>query len=217
MTEWTCGEKKQSSGPSSEPDTLATPRSSKSSGHREEVDSMGVTYRYLAVLKPIEDWLTQVKNAGERVFEADDVPEPMTGDSKAERLVGGKETVLVVEDEQFVLNWAIEALQLLGYTALWAQDPREAINISHTHAGPIHLLVTDVVMPRIDGRSLYERLLESRPEMKVVYMSGYASSLLEHYNVATGDPHFLQKPFALEDLAQKIREALGGPKKAQQR
>ena len=176
---------------------------------------MGVAYRRLAVLEAIEDWLMHAKNANVCLLEPDGVPEHKTGDSMAERLIGGKEIVLVVEDEQFVLNWAREALQLLGYTVLSAQDPRDAVTISQTYAGPIHLLLTDVVLPRIDGRSLYERLLESRPGMKVIFMSGYTSSLLEHYNVAMADPHFLQKPFALESLAKKIREALTESEKAQ--
>ncbi len=215
MTEWYFRGEKDSLGPSSDPDTLAAPGDAESSAHREEVDSMGITSRHLAVLEAVDEGLMQVRSANVCRLKVDDVPEHMTGDSRAEPLIGGKETVLVVEDEQIVLNWAQEALQLLGYTALSAKDPRDAVTISRMHAGPIHLLLTDVVLPRIDGRSLYERLLESRPGMKVIYMSGYASGLLEHYSVAIGDPHFLQKPFALESLAKKIREALAESERAQ--
>lgn len=215
MTEWYSRGEKDSLGPSSDPDTLAAPGDSESSAQREEVDSMGVTSRHLSMLETVDEGLMQVRSANVCLSKVDDVPERKTGDSKAEPLIGGKETVLVVEDEQIVLNWAQEALQLLGYTALSAQDPRDAVTISRMHAGPIDLLLTDVVLPGIDGRSLYERLLESRPGVKVIYMSGYASGLLEHYNVAIADPHFLQKPFALESLAKKIREALAESEKAQ--
>jgi two-component system, cell cycle sensor histidine kinase and response regulator CckA len=215
MTERSFRGEKDSSGPSSDPDTLAAPGEARSSANREEVDSMGVTCRHISANETVVGELRQGTSVSVCLPGGIDVPHQMFGDSRAEPLMGGNETVLVVEDEEIVLNWAREALQLLGYSALSAQDPRDAITISHTHTGPIHLLLTDVVLPRVDGRSLYERLLESRPGMKVIYMSGYASSLLEHYKVGIADPHFLQKPFALESLAKKIREALAESEKAQ--
>jgi two-component system, cell cycle sensor histidine kinase and response regulator CckA len=132
-------------------------------------------------------------------------------DASTHLRVGGTETVLVVEDEQIVLDWAIEALRMLGYTILSARDPGEAIRIAHRYAGPIHLLLTDVVLPRMDGPTLAKRLSRVRPGMKAVYMSGYTGNRVDRYEFAQGGPYFLGKPFTVESLSQKIREVLDEP------
>ena len=116
--------------------------------------------------------------------------------------------MLVVEDEQLVLKWACEALRMLGYTLLAARDPGEAIKIGQRYVGPIHLLLTDVVLPRMDGPSLSRRLSEVRPAMKALYMSGYSGNPDDHHDIALAGRDFLRKPFTLERLAKKIREVL---------
>lgn len=120
----------------------------------------------------------------------------------------GKETVLVVEDEEMVRNIACEALEMLGYSTLSAADPYEAEVISSRHKGPIHLLLTDVVLPQMDGRSLHRSLAPSRPDMKVLFVSGYTESFIIHRGVLDSGVHFMQKPFTVESLARKVREVL---------
>ena len=120
----------------------------------------------------------------------------------------GTETILVVEDEEIVRNLACELLELLGYSVLKASHPQEAMKVSQDHEGPIHLLLTDVVLPRMDGTRLYRRILESRPEVRVLYVSGYTqNSILEHGVLKPG-VNFLEKPFTLDSLAGKVREVL---------
>jgi len=126
--------------------------------------------------------------------------------------LGGSETILVVEDEETVRPLTCEALELLGYHVLSAHESELAVTISDGHAGPIHLLLTDVVLPKMDGRSLYEKLAATRPDMKVVYMSGYTDNFIVHHGVLDQGVHFLAKPFTLDALAKKVRDVLGeGP------
>jgi PAS domain S-box-containing protein len=132
----------------------------------------------------------------------------ITTGASAELQVGGKETLLVVEDERIVLEWISEALRMLGYTVLVAREPGEAVRIGHRYAGPIHLLLTDVVLPRMDGPSLAKRLSRVRPEMKALYMSGYATNPVDRHEVVKAGPCFLRKPFTVQSLSQKIREIL---------
>lgn len=120
----------------------------------------------------------------------------------------GAETVLVVEDEEIVRKLACEALEMLGYTALPAADPTEAQAVSSEHEGPIHLLFTDVVLPQTDGRSLFNILAPSRPRMKVLYVSGYTENFIFHRGVLDHGVHFMQKPFDMDTLARKVRDAL---------
>ena len=122
----------------------------------------------------------------------------------------GKETVLVVEDEEIVRDLATEVLETLGYSTMSAHDPDHALAISRTYEGPIHLLLTDVVLPEMDGRSLYNRLAEARPEMKVLYVSGYTEDFVVHQGVLDPDVEFLAKPFTVDALAARIRDILDG-------
>ncbi|MDQ7785429.1 MAG: PAS domain S-box protein [Desulfomonilaceae bacterium] len=121
---------------------------------------------------------------------------------------GGVETILVVEDEETVRNLVSEALEELGYTVVRVGSPEEAIRTSADHPGPIHLLLTDVVLPQMDGKSLFEFLAPSRPDMKVLYISGYTENFIVRRGVLEPGIHFLQKPFTVDDLARKVREAL---------
>ena len=120
----------------------------------------------------------------------------------------GHETVLLVEDESAVLRLSKIVLERFGYTVLTAGTPSEAIHLFQTHEGGVHLLVTDVVMPEMNGRELAARLRETRPELKALFVSGYSASALAPRGVLDEGVHFLQKPFSLEDLAASVREAL---------
>ena len=126
----------------------------------------------------------------------------------AEHAPRGCETVLLVEDEASVREASRQFLAQSGYNVLEATDGEDGLRASREHHGRIHLMVTDVVMPRLGGPRLAARLWEERPDMKVLFVSGYAEkTVLQHgkIDVAT---QFLQKPFSLKTLARKIREVL---------
>jgi len=132
-----------------------------------------------------------------------------TADAAAtQRPIGGAETVLVVEDEQVVLALTQAMLERLGYAVLAAHSGAEALAIAHDHPAPIDLLVTDVVMPDLNGRELYAALATARPGLGVLYVSGYSADVLAPRGVIPSDVQFLQKPFAFADLAARVRAAL---------
>ena len=121
---------------------------------------------------------------------------------------GGAETVLLVEDEQPVRALARQSLERRGYQVLEAGNGREAIEVADSHAGPLHLLITDVVMPEMSGRQLVELLLPRRPGLKVLLMSGYTEDAVVRHGIADAKANFLQKPFTLSGLAKKVRDVL---------
>ena len=126
----------------------------------------------------------------------------------------GRETILLVEDEPAVRGLVHETLQLHGYTVLEARHGIEALLTNVRYGGPIHMLLTDVVMPQMSGPEVAEKILAMRPEIKVLYMSGYPDHPVfdqDHVNRQAG---FLQKPFTPPALAQKVREVLDGVKAA---
>jgi two-component system cell cycle sensor histidine kinase/response regulator CckA len=120
----------------------------------------------------------------------------------------GTETVLVVEDEAALRNLIRLILQASGYTVLEARDGQEAFWVAQQHAGPLHLVLTDLVMPRMSGRQLAELLARSRPEMRILFMSGYTEEAAVHHGVLEGGAPYLQKPFNSLGLARKVREIL---------
>ncbi len=122
----------------------------------------------------------------------------------------GDETVLLVEDEPEVRDLAREILEGNGYTVLQACDAQEAVFMAERHAGPIRLLLTDVIMPRQSGRALVERLRPLRPEMQVLYMSGYTNEAIVRHGVLDPDTLFIQKPFSPAALGHKVRAAIDG-------
>jgi two-component system cell cycle sensor histidine kinase/response regulator CckA len=127
----------------------------------------------------------------------------------------GIETVLLAEDAEALRRLLREILVQNGYTVLLAANGEEALRLSRQHAGPIHLLVTDMVMPQMSGRELAARLSPQRPETKVLYMSGYTEEAIATHGVFDSGAAFLEKPFSPDALARKIREVLdtgrGGP------
>jgi PAS domain S-box-containing protein len=125
----------------------------------------------------------------------------------------GTETLLLVEDEALLRGPVADTLRFYGYRVLEAGDGREALLISERHQGPIHLMLTDVVMPQMSGRELAERLGPLRPEMKVLFMSGYTEDAIVHHGVLESAMPYIQKPFTPESLVGKIREALDSPSK----
>jgi CheY-like chemotaxis protein len=120
----------------------------------------------------------------------------------------GSETVLLVEDEDQVRSLTRDVLQRQGYTVLEARHPGEALLLAGRHQGPIHLLVTDVILPQMDGRELADRLAAARPELKVIYVSGYVSGASAHPGGGQPGRGFLGKPFSPGALARKVREVL---------
>jgi two-component system, cell cycle sensor histidine kinase and response regulator CckA len=131
--------------------------------------------------------------------------------------VAGTETVLVAEDETSLGSLVRNTLELCGYTVIVATDGMEALSVSRRYKAAIHLLLTDIVMPGIGGRALAEELTRERPEMSVVYMSGYAGQGVGEQGPVEPGSFFLPKPFSRDSLARKVREALdarvaAGPK-----
>jgi len=120
----------------------------------------------------------------------------------------GSETVLLVEDETVVRELVGDILAAQGYRVLVAQDGVQALQVGKDHEGPIHLLVTDVVMPRLSGKALADQLRSGRPEVRVLYTSGYTDNAIARHGVLDEGVHFLSKPFELEALARKVRDVL---------
>ncbi len=121
---------------------------------------------------------------------------------------GGDETILLVEDEPLVRALARDILEASGYRVLEAAHGLEALTICQQHEGPIHLMLTDVVMPHMNGRELFERLMPLRPRTRVLYMSGYAEAGIVHDGVIDPGTSFIPKPFTPEGLTAKIRQVL---------
>lgn len=142
-------------------------------------------------------------------FPAVDVPgETNRRATVDDSVLRGNETILLVEDEQGVRALARRVLELFGYTVLEAKDPLEAIQLSRSHNGPIDLLLTDVIMPQMNGKKLSEVLVPERPEMKVLFMSGYTDDVVTRKRVLEPGVWFLQKPFTPSALATKLRAVL---------
>jgi PAS domain S-box-containing protein len=125
--------------------------------------------------------------------------------------VRGSETVLVVEDETAVLDLAVRVLTSCGYTVLAASNGDKALEISERHDGPIHLLLTDVILPQMNGKELADRLRRQRPGMRVLYMSGYTDDAITHHGILAPGTVLLSKPFTVEHLAAKMRAVLDRP------
>ena len=139
--------------------------------------------------------------------EAAPAPEP---ERSTPRDITGQDTILLVEDEEAVRSFAARALKLRGYNVLEASGGEEALDLVRGHAGNIHLVITDVVMPNMDGPTLVRALKRLRPDIHVIFMSGYAEEAFRRNDEKAEDLHFLPKPFGLKQLAAKVKDVLSG-------
>jgi CheY-like chemotaxis protein len=124
----------------------------------------------------------------------------------------GHETILLVEDEPMLIEMATAMLERQGYNVVPAATPSEAIRLANEHVDRIDLLMTDVVMPDMNGRELARKLLSFSPQLKCLFMSGYTANVIAHHGVLDQGVHFIQKPFSQKDLAAKVREVLDAGK-----
>jgi PAS domain S-box-containing protein len=129
--------------------------------------------------------------------------------AQTEQRQRGTETLLVVEDEEPLRDSIRDFMGSLGYTVLTADSGQQALVMASEHAGPIDLLVTDVVMPRMSGRELSQTLVHLRPNLKTIFMSGYTDDNVVRHGVGEASIAFLQKPFSLSTLARKVRDMIG--------
>jgi PAS domain S-box-containing protein len=139
------------------------------------------------------------------------VEKPICSKEKKDKKAGpvtGSETILIVEDDEMVRNFTARVLKGCGYRVLIAEDGGEAVRVSGAHEGPIHLMLTDVIMPGMSGQELEEKVRTSRPGIKVLYMSGYADNAIVHHGVLDPEKAFLPKPFTPDALGRKVREAI---------
>lgn len=125
----------------------------------------------------------------------------------------GSETILLAEDEESVRRVVTHILGNRGYTVIAAEDADECLRLAHLHKGPIHMLLTDVIMPRMNGRELYRRLSDFLPDLEVLYMSGYTDDVIAHHGILEEGIHLLQKPLSIHILTSKVRELLDKKKK----
>jgi two-component system cell cycle sensor histidine kinase/response regulator CckA len=123
---------------------------------------------------------------------------------------GGSETILLVEDEQMVLNLTASVLKNAGYKVVTASTPKQALEKMAHQTGPIHIMITDVVMPGMSGPTLANTLVSEYPEMKLIFMSGYTGTAVVENRFIQPGSVFLQKPFSPDTLKAKIRELLDG-------
>ena len=131
-------------------------------------------------------------------------------DRSGARDITGQDTILLVEDEDAVRSFAARALKLRGYTVIEAASGDAALEIVRRYPDVIHLLITDVVMPNMDGPTLVRQAIRMQPEMRVIYMSGYAEDVFRRGGERTEEVHFLPKPFGLKQLVAKVKEVLSG-------
>jgi PAS domain S-box-containing protein len=135
--------------------------------------------------------------------------EPVEGKTVSARLPRGRETILLLEDDLGVRQLARQMLLGQGYMVLEAQNWRDAVRLCEEHQGPLQLLLTDVVMPEMSGPAAAEILTPLRPEMRVLFMSGYANNAIGDHGILQRSVAFLQKPFTCDELLQKVQEVLG--------
>ena len=138
----------------------------------------------------------------------DEPPELWKENEVKEEIPGGRETVLIVEDDESVRKMAVQVLEKKGYTVLEAKDGNEALLLCKGRKEPIHLILTDVVMPGISGRQLVDQLRQVHQDIKALYMSGYTDNAIVHHGVLRKEMNFIQKPFTIDGLASKVRKVL---------
>ncbi len=133
---------------------------------------------------------------------------PESTDKKKEPILTGTETIMVVEDEDQILKLSMEILKNLGYKVLTFQKPEQALKYCESNNEEIHLLLTDVVMPVMNGKELKDKIEKIRPGIKTLFMSGYTANVIVHRGVLSENVNFIQKPFSKISLATRVREVL---------
>ena len=128
--------------------------------------------------------------------------------SEKKPATGGTETILLVEDEPTILRMTRMMLERKGYSVLPAATPGEAIDLAKTHADKIHLLMSDVVMPEMNGRDLAGQITALYPDIRLLFMSGYTADVIAHHGVLDDGVAFIQKPFSMADMTAKVRDVL---------
>ncbi len=128
--------------------------------------------------------------------------------STVKALLQGNETILIVDDNTSICRLIVETLKPLGYNCLQATSGKDAIDVLREYSGEIHLLVTDVVMPGMSGKELAETIGKKRPEMKIIFMSGYTENIIAHHGVLEQGINYISKPITPVALTQKIRSVL---------
>ena len=141
----------------------------------------------------------------------DEPAEPLAPPQREARTLTGTEIILLAEDDEMLRPLSKGLLERLGYRVLEAENAIRALALADAHAGPIHLLVADVVMPGGSGRELARRLAHSRPDTRVLYVSGYTDDAIVHHGMLEPGLNFLQKPFTPATLARKVRDVLDAP------
>jgi len=141
-----------------------------------------------------------------------DAVKPAGVEKLATPVVGGTETVLLVEDEAVVRELAVATLREVGYTVMEASNGEEGLRIARQHSGKIDLVLTDVVMPVMSGKEMAGALLGSRPDTKVLFTSGYSEEVIGRHGVLRPGIEFLQKPYLAATLARRVREVLDHPR-----
>jgi len=157
-------------------------------------------------------WVDSKSGAG-TTFEilfprVDETPDKSEEFSHEQIKQGKGETVLIVEDDKNVRKLACKILEMNKYRVLEVGTPHEALSLAKNHKAPIHILLTDVIMPQMDGKELYRKLVIERPDIKVLYMSGHTDTVMGHRSILSSDDPFLRKPFGLKGILDKVREVL---------
>jgi two-component system sensor histidine kinase EvgS len=130
------------------------------------------------------------------------------GTAAVESQLGEGETILLVEDERGLLAMGQRMLEKLKYNVLAADSPHEAMALAKKNSDKIHLLITDVIMPKMSGKELAGRIKGSNPNIRVLFMSGYTANVIAHHGVLDRGVHFIAKPFSMASLSTKVRKVL---------
>jgi CheY-like chemotaxis protein len=139
---------------------------------------------------------------------AQDMEMKLSAAGGTENNLAGTETILLVEDNEQVRELAHAVLKNKGYTVLAAANGEKALETVSGHEGKIHMILTDVVMPGLNGKDLYLKVSKTHPGIKVLYMSGYTSNVIAHHGILEKGIQFIQKPFSINGLAARVRQVL---------
>lgn len=178
----------------------------------QPVEPVVARTEYVAGLATLADGLVLIVDPAAFLSESEGIALSRALDARdGEVMEAGGETVLLAEDDAALRAVASRILRRNGYQVLEARNGRHALEICGAHSGPVHLLVTDMVMPEMSGFELGEQVAAEHPAMRVLYMSGYSRELLARQGVSRSAANYIEKPFTAEALAAKVREVLDAP------